>query len=89
MNVPDAINGTYEFCGGLFLLQNCFRLYKDKEIKGVALLPSAFFASWGVWNLYFYPSLHQSLSFSGGLLIVIPNITWVGMAIYYTQRKKK
>jgi len=87
MNKSDAINGIYELIGGLFLLQNCFRLYRDKEVKGITLPAATFFATWSWWNLYYYPSLNQWLSFSGALLIAVTNATWVIMAMYYTTRK--
>lgn len=89
MTIPDGINGTYELCGGLFLYANCYRLFKDKEIKGVSILSTAFFCSWGYWNLYYYPSLSQWLSFCGGLMIVSANTLWVALAIYYTRKHKK
>jgi len=89
MSIPDAINGAYELGGGLFLLYNCFRLYQDKEVKGISIGTTAFFASWGYWNLFYYPHLHQWLSFLGGILVVGTNTAWVVMAIYYTRKKKK
>ena len=85
----DAVNGTYELSGGIFLIQNCVRLYKDKEVKGISILSAAFFTSWGYWNLYYYPSLNQWVSFFGGLLIVISNTWWVIMAMYYAKKKRK
>lgn len=88
MTIPDAINGAYELCGGFFLLASCLRLLKDKEVKGISIAASAFFTSWGYWNLWYYPHLNQWLSFMGGILIVIANTWWVSMAIYYTRKKR-
>jgi ABC-type transport system involved in cytochrome c biogenesis permease subunit len=88
MSIPDAINGAYELCGGFFLLANCIRLYKDKEVKGVNLWSAVFFSTWSWWNLYYYPSLNQWCSFYGGLIIAITNATWSALALYYTFRKK-
>lgn len=88
MSVPDLINGSFETLGGLFLLHNCFRLYKDKEVKGITLSACAFFTSWGYWNLWYYPHLNQWFSFTGGLLIVAANTWWIVMAIYYSRKKK-
>lgn len=85
---PDNINGLYEGIGGLFLWKNVHRLYKDKIIRGVSILSTTFFASWGVWNLYYYPYLNQWFSFSGGCIIVAANVVWVGQMIYYTWREK-
>jgi uncharacterized membrane protein YfcA len=88
MSIPDAINGTYELCGGFFLLANCFKLLKDKEVKGISIASSAFFTSWGVWNLWYYPHLNQHFSFLGGILIVLANAWWVYLAIYYSRKKR-
>jgi hypothetical protein len=83
---PDKINGLYEFLGACFISMNVWRVYKDKKVSGVALTPTFFFTSWGFWNLYYYPSLDQWWSFSGGLFIVIMNMTWLGMAVYYGNK---
>ncbi len=85
---PDVVNGCYEGFGGLMMLLNCYRLYKDKQVKGVSLVTTAFFTSWSFWNLYYYPSLGQWFSFSGGLIIGFFNALWVGMAVYYSKSKK-
>jgi hypothetical protein len=82
----DYINGIFEFVGGLMILTNCLRLYRDKCVKGWNISVTGFFASWGLWNLWYYPCLHQWASFVGGLLIAVANLVWIGMAIYYTRR---
>lgn len=87
MSWQDAINGSYEFIGGIFLLLNCFKLYKDKEVKGVSIFVSGFFATWSWWNCYYYPHLNQWLSFAGGLLIGTTNAAWVIMATYYMRKE--
>ena len=87
MSIPDVINGSYEFIGGVFILLNCYRLYKDKMIRGCSIISTAFFCSWGYWNLYYYPSLNQWWSFIGGILIVTGNTLWVWLAIYYSRKK--
>jgi len=89
MTIADFINGMFELCGGLFILNNCFRIHKDKMVKGISILSTVFFCSWGYWNLYFYPSLNQWISFCGGLLIVLTNTWWVIAALYYTHKNKK
>lgn len=82
---PDLINGLFEALAGFAVLNNCRALYRDKEFKGVSLLSVVFFTSWGFWNLYYYPHLHQMLSFLGGLLIVGANSLWVGLMLYYRK----
>lgn len=86
--IADLINGCFELGAGIAQTINCFKLYQDKQIKGVRVSVTAFFASWGLWNLYYYPSLDQWLSFGSGILICLANFVWVGLAIYYTNRGK-
>ena len=88
MSIPDLVNGLFEGIGGIMVLLNCYRIIKDKEVKGVDIFASIFFTLWGYWNLYYYPLLGQWLSFLGGLFIVIGNTTWVILAVYYTRKKR-
>lgn len=80
---PDMINGLFELIGGCFLLLNCWRIYKDREVKGTSIFPVIFFTSWGFWNLYFYPSMGAWYSFYGGMLIAAANTVWISLVIYY------
>lgn len=81
--IADFINGTFEFLGGFALWGNCVRLYRDQQVRGVSPVYTAFFLSWGYWNLYFYPSLDQWWSFVGGLNIVAANTTWLALMWRY------
>lgn len=88
MSWADNVNGIYEMGGAAALAWNCYRTYRDKEIKGVSIVSLIFFLSWGYWNLYYYPSLNQLMSTIGAAALVFFNSIWVGMALYYTLRKK-
>lgn len=85
---PDAINACFEGLGGLLLWINVYRLYKDKQVSGISLWPTAFFTMWGVWNLYFYPAVNAWYSFFGGLSIVLANLVWWLQMLYYVNRKQ-
>ena len=85
--MADKINGIYESIGGLFIFLHCCQLYKDKSVKGVSVKSFVFFASWGVWNLYYYPHLGQMWSFVGGCHIVFWNIVWICLATHYKKKK--
>lgn len=87
MNTPDLINGAFELAGGILCFANVKRLYRDKVVQGIYWPVQAFFFTWGVWNLFYYPSLHQWFSFLGGLLLVIGNGSWVLLAIRYRNHK--
>jgi hypothetical protein len=82
----DQINGLFELIGSLFIFNHCWTLYKDKIVKGVSILSTVYFFSWGIWNLFFYPSLHQMWSFYGGLAIMAANTLWIAMMVYYKYR---
>lgn len=86
---PDTINGAYEALGGLMLWRNVRQLYKDKQVRGISVLTTVFFTSWGVWNLYYYPHLDQWLSFAGGLVIVTANVAWVSQMFYYNRKERR
>lgn len=87
MSGLDLVNGAFESLGGIFLFLNVLRVLKDKSVKGISIVPTAFFSVWGVWNLFYYPSLDQWASFFGGALVVVMNTIWVSLAIYYARRK--
>jgi hypothetical protein len=82
----DLINGCFELIGGILLFGNCWRMHKDKQLKGVSWLPTLFFTSWGFWNLLYYPALNQWFSFAGGCVIVLANTPWLGMTLYYLRQ---
>lgn len=82
---PDLFNGLFEFCGSLMLWRNVYQLYKDKMVRGVHWGPTGFFFSWGLWNLFYYPNLHQWWSFTGGLSIVIANGVWFYQMLKYRK----
>lgn len=84
---PDRINGFFEFTGAMFLFLNVKILLRDKQIKGISVLPTIFYSSWGLWNLYFYPSLNQMWSFYGGIFVALANITWVILALKYKLKE--
>lgn len=82
-DLRDLINGLFECAAGVAVLNHCRVLYRDKIASGVSIASVAFFTAWGLWNIYYYPSLDQVLSFAGGLFVVAANATWGAMLLYY------
>lgn len=80
---PDIVNGLYELIGGFMIFLSVAKLHQDKQVRGVSFWPVLFFASWGFWNLFFYPNLDQWFSFAGGCVIVVANVIWLGQMWYY------
>lgn len=85
MTLPDLVNGAFEFAGACFNLINIRALLRDKRVQGVHWAPTLFFTSWGAWNIYYYPSLDQWASFTGGLFIVATNLTWISLVFAYRR----
>lgn len=83
---PDMINGMFECMGGILLLLNVRAIKHHKMIRGISVWPAMFFASWGLWNLYYYPHLNQWYSFSGGIVVVTANIAWLALIWRYRKR---
>lgn len=83
MIATDLINGSFELLAGLFVLNHCRVLHAHKEARGVSLASVAFFTLWGFWNLYYYPTLQQPLSFYGGMFVVAANAVYLGMMFSY------
>lgn len=76
-SVFDAVNGGLEMCGGIAVLNHCRAVLRDKKVAGVSLISVLFFWSWGLWNMLYYPSLHQWFSTFGGALIFGANTWWL------------
>lgn len=80
---PDVVNAIFEAAGGVAIFGHCWKLLKDKLVRGVYWPATVFFVCWSMWNLWYYPSLGQWYSFSAGLLIAAANIAWCGLLVYY------
>ena len=83
--IPDLINGLFVTFGSITGFMNCWKLHKDKQVKGIVWWFNIFYITWGCYNLYFYPHLHQWISFCGEILICLSNIIWVGLVIIYRK----
>jgi len=83
---PDLINGLLEFVGSLFTWANAVRVRRDRGYAGLYAPAIVFFTTWGLWNLFYYPSLQQWASFAGGVSLVCANIVWVLMMMIYGRK---
>lgn len=87
--VADNVNGMFEVVGGLFVAANVLRLYRDKKVRGVSRIATAFFVVWGYWNLYYYAAIGQWWSQAGALSAALVNSVWLGQMVYYTRKEKR
>lgn len=89
MTWQDAANGAFELFGAPFIFLSVVKLLREKSVRGVSWIHASYFTAWGFWNLYYYPHLDQWLSFAGGTAIVLANVTWVILLVYYGRRGRR
>lgn len=80
---PDQINAAFEFAGALLTFRSAWLVARDGGYAGVSPGVIAFFFSWGLWNLYFYPSVNSLWSFHAGLVLVAANLSWIMMMLWF------
>ena len=85
MQWPDIINGIFEAGLSFFLWKGVLKLRVDKAVIGFYWPTVVWTTAWGIFNLYFYPHLGQWASFTGGLLVVGVNLTWLAHVAYYAS----
>lgn len=86
--VGDIINGCFEGFSSLFILNHVRVLWKTRQAYGISLTSNLFFTAWGIWNIYYYPSLDQMVSFYAGIAILLANICW-NFSIWYIRRQQR
>jgi hypothetical protein len=89
MNIPDLINGCFEFGAAFAIGLTVLQLYRDKEVRGIHWLTVAFCLAWGVWNMYYYPHLGQLWSFGAGLAVLAVNVIRLWFMAVYIRRQKE
>lgn len=80
---PDVTQAGWELGSACFGLLNIRAVRRSKSIAGVHWAPTAFFAGWGIYNLWFYSALHLPVSWWAGIAITVVNLTWLGHLGYY------
>lgn len=80
---PDITQACWELGSAGFGLLNIRAVRKSKSIAGVHWAPTAFFAAWGIYNLWFYAALDLPVSWWAGIAITIVNLTWLGHLGWY------
>lgn len=87
MMTPDIINGVFEVCGSVATWMTFAAILKDKGYAGTRIPMVLFFASWGLWNLYFYSHLLQWVSLYASLLLSSGNCAVVGAMLWFGRKK--
>lgn len=84
----DLINGLFESFGCFFVFLHVRKILRDKKVRGVSCIATAYFVLWGFWNLAYYPHLGQWISFVGGTSIALMNSLWVVLIVYYNRKEE-
>ena len=85
----DIVNSIFFFATSFFVFMNVAKLLKDKEVKGVKLIPGVFFSISTLWGMYYYYQIGQMGGFLGITLLCMGNTCWIALAIYYEMQKGK
>jgi hypothetical protein len=80
---PDFWNGQFELLASILVLRHCRVLRVYNQSYGAGFWSTVFFVIWGIWNLYYYPSLFQKWSTAGAVCVTIANSYWVFLIIKY------
>lgn len=89
MSIPDMINGSFEAFAGVMIGLHCRRLYRDKLVRGVSIVATAFFTTWGFWNIFYYAAIAQWASWVAGFLVVSANCVWIFLMLYYKRQERR
>jgi len=82
----DMINALFELGGALAIIPSIKAALRDKQIMGLSIWSTVFFASWGWWNLIYYPHLDQMLSACAALLLAITNSIYLCLIWKYKYK---
>jgi hypothetical protein len=86
MTYADLGNALFELLGAALQWVNVLKLLRDKRVQGVYWPVTAFFAAWGMWNIYFYAAVGTPLSSAAAGLMTTSNLAWVYLAIKYRRK---
>ena len=67
----DKINASFQILNSFFLFFNVYKIYKDKNIAGVSLTTTLYFALFNIWNVYYFLNIDQWFSFWCSILCAI------------------
>jgi hypothetical protein len=84
---PDLTQAGWELGSAAFGLLNVRAIRRSKSIAGIHWLPTAFFAAWGLYNLWFYAALHLPIAWWAGLAITAVNLVWLAHVGWYLLAK--
>lgn len=77
----DFINSLLQLGAAFVMCTNIYKTHKEGT-KGVSLIHPTFFSGVGLWYVFYFHWLNQSLSFVGAILGFVANVVWL-MQLFY------
>jgi hypothetical protein len=87
--MTDLINGLLELGGALITLLSVRQILRDRVMMGFHWGPTIFFTGWGVWNLYFYPSIGMPISTAGAAALVLVNAVYLSLMLRFWNGNRR
>lgn len=85
----DLINAAFELLAVPFVVLSILKLTREKLVRGISWIHHGFFCAWGLWNLYYYPSLGQWWSAICGALLAAANLLYLGLMLHYVRKERR
>lgn len=86
--LSDMMMGLIQVTSAGFLGVSVLQLFRKKYVSGVSAVTVSFWVAWGLWDLYYFPSLHQWWAFGGGVVVTMMNALYVSLILLYNYREK-
>lgn len=84
--MPDKINSLFCALGAVFVMMHCWRLHRDKQVRGVSITAAVFGICWAGWTVAYCAILAQWVSTITNACLLLADILWVGMMLYYRKQ---
>lgn len=85
----DTVNSIFVFAASIFYILNLYKLYKDKQVKGISIASLVFFSCWNIWTLIFFLSTDYIYTTISYVLVSIINIIYLSLLYYYYKKNKR
>ena len=85
----DQTNACFELMGAAFMIPSLIKAYKEKVIQGVSILTPIFFSCWGIFNVFYYPSIFQFYSGMAAIMLFSINLIWLYQVIVYSRKNNE
>jgi len=88
MELNDVINSGFVFVAGFFYILNLYKLYVDKDVKGISKLSILFFSIWNIWTLFFFIQVSEFWwTIAAYVMVTLLNLVYIFLMFKYSRNK--